>query len=394
MSTGRLLATVTLLLLAGCGRGANAERGPRPVKARVLTVEARSLRRDVESVGSLFAYDDVVVSSEVEGRVERVLADIGDRVARDQPLVTVVPVELELSAAQQRAAYQQTLARLGVPEGGADFKDARDAAEVRRAQAALEDAQQKYERTRQLHADGLVSRGDFDAAEANYKSAKASYEMARQSVEDLRAELLQKRASMNLAEKKLRDTVIRAPFAGQVKERLVSPGQYLKVQTPVMAIVNIDPLRVRLKIPEKVAGWVSVDQAVRVEVEAYPGRSFVGKISRTSPSVDTQTRTLELEALLENKDGLLKPGFFVKAKIASNQVDSVLMIPNDAVRYVFGVYKIFTVEGQALKEKEIKVGDRSGQEVEVVEGLKNKQRIALPVEGQELRDGALVEPIN
>ena len=116
-----------------------------------------------------------------------------------------------------------------------------------------------------------------------------------------------------------------------------------------------------------------------------------GKVSRMSPSVDTQTRTLELEALLENKQGLLKPGFFAKATIASAQIDSVLMVPNDAVRYVFGVYKIFTVEGKALKEKEVKLGERSGDEVEIVGGLRDKERIALPVEGQELKDGAPVE---
>jgi len=131
-----------------------------------------------------------------------------------------------------------------------------------------------------------------------------------------------------------------------------------------------------------------------VSVEAFPGREFVGKVSRMSPSVDTQTRTLELEALLENKQGLLKPGFFVKARIASSHVEAVLLIPHDAVRYVFGVYKVFAVDDQAkLKETEVKLGERSGSDVEIVDGLQDKQRIALPAEGQEPRDGSPVEPI-
>jgi multidrug efflux pump subunit AcrA (membrane-fusion protein) len=387
-----LMATLALL---GCGRGrASSDRGPKPVKAKVVTVEYKQLRRDVESVGSLLAYEEVVVSSEVEGKVERVLADIGDRVAKGQPLVKVGPMELELTAQQQRASYQQTRARLGLPDGGHDLKDLGDAAEVKRAQAALEDARQRYERTQSLHKEGLVSRGDYDAVEANYKSAKASYDMARQSVENLRAELQQKRAGMEFAEKKLADTLIRAPFAGQVKERMVTQGQYLKVQAPVMSIVNVDPLRVRLQVPEKVAGWIGVGQAVSVSVEAFPGREFVGKVSRMSPSVDTQTRTLELEALLENKQGLLKPGFFVKARIASNHVEAVLLIPHDAVRYVFGVYKVFAVDDQAkLKETEVKLGERSGSDVEIVDGLQDKQKIALPAEGQEPRDGSPVDPI-
>lgn len=395
MNKKAFFVVIAVIAALGCGKGrASADRGPKPVKAKVLTVEYKQLRRDVESVGSLLAYDEVTVSSEVEGKVERVLADIGDRVAKGQPLVKVGPLEMELTAEQQRASYQQTRARLGLPDGGEDLKDLNDAAEVKRAQAALLDAQQKYERTKSLHQEGLVSRGDFDAIEANYKSAKASYDMARQSVENLRAELQQKRASMNLAEKKLSDTLIRAPFAGQVKERMVTQGQYLKVQAPVMAIVNVDPLRVRLQVPEKVAGWIGVGQAVTVAVEAFPGREFVGKVSRMSPSVDTQTRTLELEALLENKQGLLKPGFFVKARIASNHVESVLLIPNDAVRYVFGVYKVFAVDSKStLKETEVKLGERTGSDVEIVEGLQDKQRIAVCAEGQEPRDGAPVEPI-
>jgi multidrug efflux pump subunit AcrA (membrane-fusion protein) len=388
-------SAVALLLalasLPACGKGASATRGPKPVKARVLTVEHKEVRRDVLSVGSLFPYEEVAVSSEVEGKVERVLVDVGDRVDKGQGLVKVLPVELELGADQQRAAYEQTRARLGLPDGGEDLRDPSDAAEVKRAEAALGDAQQKFERSKSLHDEGLISKWTYDEAEANYKSARAAYDLARQSVENLRAELQQKRAGLLLAEKKLSDTLIRAPFAGQVKSRMVTQGQYLRVQTPVMVIVDIDPLRVRLKVPEKVAGWIQVDQPVAVTVEAYPGRTFTATVSRMSPSVDTETRTLELEALLENGEGLLKPGFFAKATIASDQVQSVLTVPHEAVRYVFGVYKVFTVDGRTLKEQEVKLGERSGDDVEIVEGLKDRQRIAVPLEGQELVDGAPVE---
>ena len=392
MRVSAVPAVLVLATLPACGRGANATRGPKPVKAKVLTVAHKEIRRDVLSVGSLFPYDEVAVSSEIEGKVERVLVDVGDKVDKGQGLVKVLPVELELGADQQRAAYEQTRARLGVPEGGDDLRDPADAAEVKRAQAALEDAQQKYERSRSLFDEGLISKWTYDEAQANYKSAKAAYDLARQSVENLRAELQAKRAGLRLAEKKLPDTVIRAPFAGQVKARMVTQGQYLRVQTPVMVIVNTDPLRVRLKVPEKVAGWIAVEQPVSVTVEAYPGRTFTGTVSRMSPSVDTETRTLELEALLRNEDGLLKPGFFARATIASGQTESVLTVPHEAVRYVFGVYKVYTVDGKTLKEQEIKLGERNGDEVEVVEGLKDRQRIAVPLEGQEPVDGAPVEP--
>ena len=233
------LLVAALAGLAACGRGRAQSGGPKPIKAHVVTVEHRDFRRDVESVGSLVAYDEVAVSSEVEGKVERVLVDIGDRVSRGQALVVVLPIELQLGADQQRAAYEQTRARLGVPGDGEDIGDPGQAAEVIRAEAALADARQKWERSKSLYDEGLLSRWTFDEVEANYKSAMAARDMARQSVQDLRAELQAKRAGMKLAEKKLADAMIRAPFDGHVKERLVTQGQYLKVQTPVMAIVNI-----------------------------------------------------------------------------------------------------------------------------------------------------------
>ena len=381
-----------VLLAGGCLKGRASEGDPRhAVKAKVVPVEVRQVQRVVESVGSLFPYEEVTVSSEVEGKVARVLTDVGDRVRPGQPLVEVAPVELELALQQERAALEQVRANLGLAEGREDLKDPSQAAEVKRAAADLKDAEQKYGRARSLLAEGLVAQNDFDAAEARWKSARAAYDLALQGVETLRAQLSQRRSAVAVASKKRGDAVIRAPFGGHVKERMVTAGQYLKVQSPVMVIVNTDPLRVRLKVPEKMAGWIAVGQPVTVAVEAYPDRSFEGSIARISPSVDPQTRSFDVEALLENHDGILKPGFFVKSRIASRQVATMLLVPSDAVRYTYGVYKVFTVESGSLKEREVKLGDRAENAVEIVEGLTDHQQVAVPVPGQEPRDGAPVE---
>jgi multidrug efflux pump subunit AcrA (membrane-fusion protein) len=358
-----------------------------------VAVEKRELRRDVSSVGSHFAFDEVAVSSEIEGRVDKVFVDLGDRVDAGQALVQVSPIELGLARDQQQASLQATRAKLGMTANAEDVPDPKQAAEAQRAAADLADAEVKYQRAKSLYDEGLVPKGTLDEAESKFHSARAAYDIALQTVENLRAELRQRKAAAALAEKKLGDSVIRAPFPGQVKERSVVTGQYLRVQTPVMVIVRVDPLRVRLKVPEKVAGWIALGQSVRVEVEAFPGKTFTGTVARMSPSVDAQTRTLEVEALLKNGDGQLKPGFFAKATIASNQVDSALMVPEAAVRYVFGVYKIFTVKDNKLHEQEVKLGERNGDVVEIVEGLTAADTVAIAPEGQELREGSLVEPV-
>jgi RND family efflux transporter MFP subunit len=128
-------------------------------------------------------------------------------------------------------------------------------------------------------------------------------------------------------------------------------------------------------------------------VEAYPDRSFEGTISRINPSVDPQTRSFEVEALLENHAGILKPGFFVKSRIASRQVATMLLVPSQAVRYTYGVYKVFTVQGGSLTEREVKLGDRAEDAVEIVEGLTERERVAVPEAGEEPRDGAAVEAV-
>jgi RND family efflux transporter MFP subunit len=389
------LAAGVAAVAIGCARGRAAEdgaRGSRPVKAHVVPVVSRSVQRTVDSVGSLFPFEEVTVGSEVEGRVAQVFVDVGDAVARGRALVKIVPVELGLSLEQERAALEQIKTRLTSPEGVV-LKDPKEAAEVKRADADRTDAEQKYLRAKELFAQGLISRGTFDEAEARFNGARAGYDMAVQNVLTLRAQAAQRTASVALAGKKLSDTVIRAPFGGHVKDRMVSPGQYVKVQTPVMVIVDTDRLRARLKVPEKMAAWVAVGQPVKVQVEAYPLRAFEGAVSRMNPSVDAQTRSFDVEALLENRDGVLKPGFFARASIVSSRVDEALVVPQDALRYLYGVYKVYTVEQRALHETEVKLGAREGTDVEIVSGLKEGSFVAVPLEGEELRDGALVEAV-
>ena len=396
---GTVLAMVAAGLAgsaAGCARGRAADDGARrakPVKARVVPVVTRSVQRSVDSVGSLFAFEEVTVGSEVEGRVASVYVDVGDAVTAGRPLVKIMPEELGLSLEQERAALEQIKTRLTAPGGGAALKDPKDAAEVKRADADRIDSEQKYLRAKELFGQGLIARGTFDEAEARYNGARAAYDMAVQNVLTLRAQAAQRSASVALADKKLRDTVIRAPFAGYVKDRMVTPGQYVKVQTPVMVIVDTNRLRARLKVPEKMAAWVAVGQPVKVQVEAYPGRSFEGAVWRMSPSVDPQTRSFDVEALLDNRDGVLKPGFFARASIVSSRVDQALVVPQDALRYLYGVYKVYTVAKSEMHETEVKLGAREGVDVEIVSGLKEGEQVAVPAAGEELRDGAPVTAV-
>ncbi|MBI1761084.1 MAG: efflux RND transporter periplasmic adaptor subunit [Acidobacteria bacterium] len=395
-----MLAVCALCLLTACSRKdatkAEAEKPktlPAKTKVKLIAVTQQQQQRAVEAVGSLFAFDEVTVSAEAEGRVEQVLVDVGDRVSKGQLLARISPVEFELTMEQQRAALAQSRARLGLREEDGELKDVRQAAEVKKAAADLADAEQRFKRAEALLESGVIARQVFDEADSKFKAAKATYDLAVQQVENLRASMQQTQATLNLASKRLKDTQIRAPFAGAVKVRSVTAGQYLKIQTPVMTLVNVDPLRVRLNVPEKMSPWVRVGRSVNLTLEAFPNRTFTGRIARINPSVDEKTRTFEVEALVVNRGGELKPGSFVKATLQSDKVDAILTIPQTAAAYLFGTYKVFVIQGKTLKEREVKLGDHFGERVEILEGLQLNDKVAVGEGGQVLKDGMEVEVV-
>ena len=198
-------------------------------------------------------------------------------------------------------------------------------------------------------------------------------------------------ASMKLADRQLRDTEIRAPFDGYVEKRLVNLGELVKTQTPVMSVVRVDPLKVIAEIPEKMAPWIHDGQQVELHVDAYPGRTFTGKVSRISPAVSAATRAFPFEALVPNKDAVLKPGTFARVHIASGKIDEVLTLPYRVLQYRYGVNRAFLVDGDKLSVRELKVGERLGDRVEILTGVKAGDRVAAN-DIDKLTDGMKIAP--
>jgi RND family efflux transporter MFP subunit len=388
------LIFVFVLQVGGCSRSQQAKAGSdgSPIEVRVHAVEQRVVRRPVQAVGSLYALEESTVSAEVEGRVERVLADVGDTVQEGQVLVTLSPVELQYEVQRQQAAVQQVRARLGIGPGDPLPRTPDEVAFVQRAAAEFFEAQQNYNRAQQLHRDQLISQQQLDEAATRFKAARAAHELALQEVEQLKAQLKSSEAALALAEKKLADASIRAPFPGAVKQRRVSPGEFVRVQTPVAVIVRTDRLRARLDVPEKWASAVTTGLPVELRLEAYPGEVFSGHVVRINPAVNAETRSFEVEALIPNPDGRLKPGFFVQATLSSELEEKILTIPESAVYYRYGIYKVYVVNGDRVEEREIQAGGRFDGRLEVTGGVSAGERIAEAVSGV-LQHGAAVRAV-
>jgi membrane fusion protein, multidrug efflux system len=373
------------LTLTSCASDPDARSGSGtggPISVRLFKVEEQVVKRRVQAVGSLYPIDQSTISSEVEARVDKVLVDVGDAVRQGQVLVELSPTELQYEVDHQRAVVAEVRARLGIGPEDPLPRRPDEVAFVQRAAADLFDAEQKYKRADQLFRDRLISQEQLDEAATRYKSSRAALDLAVQEVSQLKAQLQSSEVARRLAEKKLADATIRAPFPGFVQARRVSPGEYLRLQSPVMVIVRTDTLRARLSVPERWAGAIKQGATVDLHVEAYPGETFRGRLERINPSVSSETRTFEIEALVPNSDGRLKPGFFVEGSLPSEVEERALTIPPEALNYRYGVYKVFLLNGDKVEEREVKPGQQQESRVEILEGLRAGDRVAVPVRGQ------------
>ncbi len=385
--------TIALLIAttAACSKSQSAQARSRddavtPVKVEPVLQE--SVRRSVEVVGTLAAVDEVTVSAEAEGRVSRLLADLGDRVSAGQPLVELDREKPQYNVDQQKAALARALAKFGATDS-AHLPPIEKTPDVQKAQAELAQAKQAFDRAQELHRRELVSKQTIDDAETTLQSKQASYEAALQNARNLRADIDASEAAAKLADRQLRDTAIRAPFDGYIQKRLVSLGEYVKVQTPVMAVVKVDPLKVTAEIPEKMAPWIKVGQPVELHVDAYPDKAIAGKVSRISPAVNTATRAFPFEAIVPNGEARLKPGTFARVHLETALVDQVLTLNYSALQYRYGVNRAFVVNGDRLSARELKIGERLGDRVEIVSGVKAGEQVA-SADVDKLADGAKI----
>ena len=381
----------TAVVTSGCAdSSAEQAGGPKAALRAVKTdaVRQESVRRTLEVVGTLAAEDQVTVSSEVDGVVRRVLADLGDRVAAGQSLVELDREKLQYSLDQQRAAHARSLTKYGATDAE-HLPRIEDTPDVRRAAAELAQAKQALERAKELQKRQLIPQQTLDDADTTLRLKTAAYDLSLQEARNLQSDIDASEAAMKLAERHLEDASIRAPFAGYVQQRMVSLGELVKAQMPVMSVVRVDPLKLLSEIPERMAPWVKVGQPVTLRVDAFPDKSFTATVSRISPAVTTQTRTFPFEALAPNSEALLKPGTFARVRLETSLVEQVMTIPYAAMQYRYGVYRAFAVEGDRLEARELKTGDRVGDRMEILNGLDHTDRVAV-TDVDTLTDGMTV----
>jgi RND family efflux transporter MFP subunit len=390
-TAGTAVLLAAFALPAACSKTDTAQARTAESAATKIQVEAvrqDSARRAVDVVGTLAAVDQVTLSSEADGKVSRIMADLGDRVTAGQTLIQLDKERQQYTYDQQQAVLARALAQYGATDPQ-NLPEIEKTPEAQKAHAELVQATQAFERASELFKRTLISQQALDDAKAGLDSKRATYTAALQNAKNLRASIQASEATMKLAGRELRDTDIRAPFDGYVEKRLVNLGELVKAQMPVMAIVRLHPLKVLAEIPEKMAPWIKERQPVDLRVDAYQDKTFAGEVSRISPGVNTATRAFPFEALVPNTESLLKPGTFARVHIESGKVDQVVTVPHAALQYRYGVNRVFVVAGDKVAMRELGVGQRVGDRIEVLSGVKPGEQIAV-TNVETLVDGATV----
>jgi membrane fusion protein (multidrug efflux system) len=311
----------------------------KPIAVEVAKVRAARTSTDIRAIGSLQSDETVQLAPEIAGRVSEIDFVEGTKVKSGDVLVRL--------------------------------DDALAKAEVKDTEARLSFAEANNERARQLSRTGNVTERSRDEAVTNLETARAAVELART---------------------RLDKHLLRAPFDGTAGVRRVSVGAFVAVGTPVVNIEKIDRLKVDFTVPEIYLTAISAGQTVDVTVDAIPGRVFPGTIYAIDPQLDVNGRALKVRAVIDNQDLVLRPGLFARVLIKGAVKRDVVMVPESAILPRAGDHFVFRVEEGTARQVRVKLGERSGGEVEIADGLSAGDTIVTA--GQhKLRDGAAVEAV-
>ena len=408
LSLAVLLGSLLVLGTSCGGSKANVRKDETTAVVQPSTVEVttaaaimRELPRFFEATGSLTGDQQTDVAPSVAGKVVAIGVDLGSYVRRGQMIVRLDDVDAKLRVQQaqsqvdqMKAAMRQAEEKVGV-RPGQSFEINR-VPEVVNARVALELAEKNLRRAEKLLESGDVSKSQYDQQKAQRDQLKQVYEaaisLARQNfaaVSTARANVANAESQLALARRSLTYALVYSPIDGFVSERNADLGEYVSPTTKVATIVRINPLRVRIDIPEQAIPEVAVGQSVSVTTSAWPDKNFSGRVARISPNVTPTSRTLTVEAEIENSSGVLKPGQFATVRILQSRAQPAVLVPLRAVRTDSGVSRVFVLKDGRAQERQVQLGQSEGDLIEIKSGVAADELVATS-NIEQLSDGVTV----
>lgn len=325
------------LFLVSCGKEKKVE-AENLINVAVVPAETKTIQNYIATTGTLKADEEVTVSSEVNGIVKTIMAREGFSVAAGDVMAEINDVDYLLDTQRSEAAFKQ-------------------------AEANLANVRAEYQRKESLFKEELITRQQFDDLSTRVTLAEA--------------DVLRAKAALETSRERLARTRIYAPMSGLVKERRISAGDYVLNSSPLFQLIKVDSLKLNFTVGEKDAAALKTGQKITFSVDAFPERTFEGRVSMLYPHVEERTRTLQAEALVPNKGHLLKPGLFARVTIQTDAPRKALIAPSNALLYDGNIIRVFIADGDIARERVVKAGITYGDYVEIVEGLKEGEQIVV-----------------
>jgi RND family efflux transporter MFP subunit len=345
-----LITAGSLLSFTACKKKETKSGEEKVFNVQVKDIVKKPLKPFIESIGTLNPFEEVTISAEVEGVLRSVKVEEGTQVSKGMLLAAIDDSDYSLEVKRAEAALRQ-------------------------AEATLENTKLEFKRKDALHKEELVTKQQYDDVVTRLSLTEAEVERAK--------------ASLAIARLKLSKTKITSPLACVVKEKRVSAGDFVKNGTSLLVIIQSNPIKLRFTVPEKDVGRLKMNQEVILKVDGFPGSEFKGKVNIIFPNVEEKTRTLQVEALVPNNNGILKPGLFAKVILYTSGERDTIVVPVTALLYEAEKVKVFIIEGDRAKEREVKLGSKYGELMEIIDGVKEGEKI-VAIGQQNLSEGAKV----
>jgi multidrug efflux pump subunit AcrA (membrane-fusion protein) len=379
---------LALLPLAGCGPKAPIA-ADQPVAVRVRAPNHIQQPVSVAASGAVEANVTAQGAFQIAGRVAKVFVEEGQAVSKGQVLA-------ELDSTDYRNAYDAAAAQADAARAvDSKAQEGPRSQELEQARIDYEQRRDEYQRMKFLYEHKSLPANDFEKIEAAYKAAQQRYEMARQGtrVQDKEAASGQYRAAaaqMHEAQKRRSDCQLRAPIAGFVGMRRIDVGDTVGAGTPVISVLDLNPVKVRVAIPEAEIGKVREGARATVAIPSLDGRQFEGKVEVVGVASDPASRTYTAKIAVPNPARLLRAGMVSEARIYSSSMVNAITVPGDAiVRDAKGVTHVYVYEParQRVYERRVDVGGLIGNEVEILSGLTGNEQVVVAGQ-QNVREGS------
>ena len=352
MKTMAMIAGLCFLWILLCTCSPSSESAstaiPVPTPVHVMEIQPIQLPLFAEVVGRLAPNRELILTAEVGGVVAEYGADTGDRVVKGGVLISLDPSDYRL-------ALKEAEANLAI------------------ARTRLDLALKAYARSKSLLPRKVITQDAYDKAEAEYLSAGASLERVTVLVDIAKAQLVK--------------TQIRSPFDGHAAARMIETGQLIGVGQPLMKIVESNPIRVKIWLPEK--EYVRLDRTdpVSIVIEAFPETVITGTIDRIDIIADERTNTFGVEILVDNSNLALKAGMTARVRITTATIPDAILIPQSTVLYRSDRNEVFVAgsDNRAIL-RQVVLGLSSGDKIEITEGLSTGDQLIV-TGGQYLKPG-------